>query len=285
MFDFRYNNRKMPDSDRTVLALRAAEGKRLTLREPKRASGLATVVVLRVESFHVKLICQEVFHTRSLAHDVSCPTLISLHVGRPYFMSHLPDGTHSNFFGKERTRGLVSALWELAHNYIAPPKPEHTVYTEVPSEDVRLLTREGTAFAVLGLSDHGEPTIAVLRHNGSLLEEMTLSEEVEFAAGKPKEWPNLTLFDDYGRTLLTVEFGPGVNPSLHIFEKTDPNSADLGIYTLDSTSSKEIPVANPFSQTEGAIKWLRQRVAPAPAPLSLVDERGATLWRYQPPTQ
>jgi hypothetical protein len=37
-FDFRYNNRKMPDSERTVLALRAAEDKRLTLREPKRAS-------------------------------------------------------------------------------------------------------------------------------------------------------------------------------------------------------------------------------------------------------
>jgi transposase-like protein len=36
--DFRYNNRKMPDSERTVLALRAVEGKRLKLREPKRAS-------------------------------------------------------------------------------------------------------------------------------------------------------------------------------------------------------------------------------------------------------
>ncbi len=35
--DFRYNNRKMPNSERTVLALRAVEGKRLKLREPKRA--------------------------------------------------------------------------------------------------------------------------------------------------------------------------------------------------------------------------------------------------------
>ncbi len=35
--DFRYNSRKMPDSERTVLALRAVEGKRLKLREPKRA--------------------------------------------------------------------------------------------------------------------------------------------------------------------------------------------------------------------------------------------------------
>ncbi len=35
--DFRYKSRKMPDSERTVLALRAVEGKRLKLREPKRA--------------------------------------------------------------------------------------------------------------------------------------------------------------------------------------------------------------------------------------------------------
>jgi transposase-like protein len=36
--DFKYNNRKMPDSERTLLALKAIEGKRLTLREPNRAS-------------------------------------------------------------------------------------------------------------------------------------------------------------------------------------------------------------------------------------------------------
>ena len=37
-FDFRYNHRKVSDSERTVLALRATEGKRLTLRQPKSAS-------------------------------------------------------------------------------------------------------------------------------------------------------------------------------------------------------------------------------------------------------
>jgi len=36
--DFKYNNRKVNDSDRTLLALRATEGKRLTLRQPKSAS-------------------------------------------------------------------------------------------------------------------------------------------------------------------------------------------------------------------------------------------------------
>jgi transposase-like protein len=37
-FDFRYNNRKVNDSERTMLMLEATEGKRLTLREPKSAS-------------------------------------------------------------------------------------------------------------------------------------------------------------------------------------------------------------------------------------------------------
>ncbi len=37
-FDFRYNNRQINDSERTLLALRAIEAKRLTLREPKSVS-------------------------------------------------------------------------------------------------------------------------------------------------------------------------------------------------------------------------------------------------------
>jgi transposase-like protein len=37
-FDFRYNHRKMNDSERTLRALKAIEGKRLTLREPNRSS-------------------------------------------------------------------------------------------------------------------------------------------------------------------------------------------------------------------------------------------------------
>ena len=37
-FDFRYNNRKISDSERTLLALKAIEAKRLTLKQPKSAS-------------------------------------------------------------------------------------------------------------------------------------------------------------------------------------------------------------------------------------------------------
>lgn len=37
-FDFRYNNRAVSDSERTIAALMATEAKRLTLREPKSAS-------------------------------------------------------------------------------------------------------------------------------------------------------------------------------------------------------------------------------------------------------
>jgi hypothetical protein len=33
-FDFRYNNRKVTDSERADVALKATEGKRLTLRRP-----------------------------------------------------------------------------------------------------------------------------------------------------------------------------------------------------------------------------------------------------------
>lgn len=37
-FDFRYNNRKVNDSERAIRALKLTEGKRLTLCQPKSAS-------------------------------------------------------------------------------------------------------------------------------------------------------------------------------------------------------------------------------------------------------
>jgi hypothetical protein len=37
-FDFRYNHRKVSDSERTMMMLKATEGKRLTLREPRSVS-------------------------------------------------------------------------------------------------------------------------------------------------------------------------------------------------------------------------------------------------------
>jgi transposase-like protein len=37
-FDFRYNHRKVNDSERTIFALKATEGKRLTLHQPRKAS-------------------------------------------------------------------------------------------------------------------------------------------------------------------------------------------------------------------------------------------------------
>lgn len=40
-FDFRYNNRKIEDTERAALALKGVLGKRLTLREPKSALGLS----------------------------------------------------------------------------------------------------------------------------------------------------------------------------------------------------------------------------------------------------
>ena len=87
---------------------------------------------------------------------------------------------------------------------------------------------------------------------------LSLTEEGMFASGQAKEWPTLFLFDQYGSIRLLVEFGPIPEPVLTIYEKTDPNSADLGIYALDPTGSKEVVVQYAFSSTkrEGAISWL-----------------------------
>jgi hypothetical protein len=209
----------------------------------------------------------------------------------PSYTAHLPDGTSSTVEGRgwqrNKEQGTVITLLKLGWSYVSPAKPKYTAQTEVPSDDIRLVTKEGSPFAVLGLGDGGEPSIAFLRRNGGLIAVLRLTEEGMFGAGKPKQWPMLSLFDDGGNLLMTVECGPGAHPVLTIYEKSGSRSADWGIYALDPTVSKEIPVQHPFSgsKREGTIAWLSQKVAPAPPPITLIDERGSALWRYTSPAQ
>lgn len=206
---------------------------------------------------------------------------VMVHPGRLVFDSYLPDGAHRTVWSKGWHHSTVAALVELSRNYVVPPEREHTLGKEVSSEDLRLMTRDGKVFAALGLNEGAEPSLALLRNDGGLFAVLTLTEKGMFAVGGPKEWPMLTLFDKYGRLQLTVEFGPEPEPVLTIFEKADSSSSDLGIYALDRTGSREVPVQQPFSDTnrERAIAWLPQKVSAVLSPVALVDERGKVLWQ------
>jgi hypothetical protein len=78
-FDFRYNHRKVNDSERTLLVLKATEGKRLTLRQPKSASSRVWEVHSSGEAVHEKgrksntlMIKSLPFHIKVLQFIMDC---------------------------------------------------------------------------------------------------------------------------------------------------------------------------------------------------------------------
>jgi hypothetical protein len=49
------------------------------------------------------------------------------------------------------------------------------------------------------------------------------------------------LFDSRGKMRVMVELGPETEPLLTVYENTDRQATDIGIYTLDPQSEKETP--------------------------------------------
>lgn len=195
-----------------------------------------------------------------------------------WFSMEPPSGKSTSMKGKGSTpnTGLFVALLRLAYQGAFPDKPENTVEKMIPSEDVRLVDREHHTVAVLGLSEAGEPTIALTKPDGRLVAIFAIT-EAGFATGQAKEWPTLLLFDNHGTLRVTVALGPAQEPSVSISEKADVGKSDLGSYALDPQTGKEISVP-PFDQKAAMIPWLSHPMPRVALPVLLVDQRGSILW-------
>ncbi len=182
----------------------------------------------------------------------------------------------SKGWSQMRNRSFTSALYEAAF----PRKSEHTIENTLPTEDMRLLDRDGRTFAVLGLTQQGEPGFDLVDSRGKLLASFALSEPGYFPGGdQAKQWPNLWLFDSRGKMRIMVELGPEPEPILTIFEETDPKKAELGIYVLDPQTGQETAKTSVFSRKEGAIPWLKHKMFKPTLPIVLLDQRNNVVWK------
>jgi hypothetical protein len=200
----------------------------------------------------------------------------------PSFSLFLPDGhvvkTDSKAWNTGKSSSLALALVRAAYESLFPPKSEHTIDDQIPSEDARFIDKDGHVIFVCGLSENAEPSIAVVNVSGGLRAVLHIGELGEWKRGNSKEWPSLALFDRYGKLRFSVEAGENADPILTVFEETKSDSADLGIYTLDATNGQEIPVKHLFNNSEGRIPWLRA-IPRVRLPIVLLDERNKILWK------
>ena len=206
--------------------------------------------------------------------------LVVLMEPEPSFSMSTPDGKHFSTPSKSRDRhSFPAALAISAYHGFFPEKPETRLDEVVPSEDLRLVNRNHELLAVLGLSEAGEPSIALTHSDGRLLAVLSITSPDPLGLGGPKEWPTLVLYDRHGSQRVEVDLGPDATPAVMISEKSDPkNPTDLGAYALDPQSGKEVSVGL-FDHKAAAIPWLSHAMRRIPLPVVVVDERGQALWR------
>jgi hypothetical protein len=198
----------------------------------------------------------------------------------PVFHLQMPGGKYVREDAQQGWESRTSvALAKYAYHAIFPEKPQHTLSDTIPTEDFRLVDRNGSLFAVLGSTEAGEPSVVLVRPNGRLLMCFTITGP----AGQPKQWPTVVAFDRHSAARIQVDLGPLPDPVFTIFEKCDPDDQKLEICRLDPTTGKETPKLHILAEGEGALPWLSHKMPQVVLPIILWDQRRQTVWQSSSP--
>jgi hypothetical protein len=134
----------------------------------------------------------------------------------------------------------------------------------LPTEDVRLRSRNGWIFASLGMSNNGEPGIAVA----------DASQNVRIAWFQRRlldsQWWEIAVFDKSGEMRLVLQLRPGKAPNLVLYANGLPTSDLLDFGTHRFANDNRIQM--------NTLGWLPAMQRLPQAPIRLQDNRGRVLW-------
>jgi hypothetical protein len=170
---------------------------------------------------------------------------------------HKPEGAIRD--GYFIARRIITLGW----GHLFPEKPKHTSEELIPTQDHRLVDRDGRQFAVLGLSAAGQPAIGLFDRDGAFLAHWVFG-GVDLCSG-------IYLLDQSGEQRVFCEWDWAGVPHVTVGEPTDP----LNTYVLDPETGQE----KPGKILDGAIPWLQRRLPKAAYPVALVDQRRQVIWR------
>jgi hypothetical protein len=160
---------------------------------------------------------------------------------------------------------LLRSLYDTSFPKVRPPLDEI-----VPTQDLRLLDKNNSPVATLGLTQSAEPAVVVTDQRGL---------PVVIWAADLQGGMTILGFDETGRQRVQADLGPGNDVALLISEKGDSDNPDHDdLFTLDPTTLQEVRGSLPRS-----IPWLARDIPPYRTPVSLVDQRDHVLWRSVEP--
>jgi len=154
-------------------------------------------------------------------------------------------------------------------------KPE-TLQSLLPSEDSRLVRRDGTPFAVCGRDRYGLSAIVFVSSDYRPQARMYLQPlptQGHLAAS------TFEVFDRNGDTAALLETAESQRgPRLSVASEDRLNNTGYGLFPLDPSGTKLDPNSAPPWPNDGIVDWLAQPIYRAKLPLRIVDAAGKVIW-------
>jgi hypothetical protein len=149
-------------------------------------------------------------------------------------------------------------------------KPE-TLESKIPSEDSRMVRRDGKPFAVCGHDSYGNPAIVFV--DGEYVPEARMY--FESLQGNIV-FPTFEIFDRMGHSAALLSTNALRGPQLS-FASADPSSnTGETLFDLDPTGTKLLQFK--LGPNAGVVDWLAQPMYRARLPIRLVDATGKVIW-------
>jgi hypothetical protein len=148
-----------------------------------------------------------------------------------------------------------------------------TLQSELPSEDSRLVHRDGKPFAICGHDSYGQAAIVFVSSDYVPEAKMSFQPLQGNIASSTFE-----VFDRNGHTVALLAADSLKGPQLS-FSSADPSSnTGETLFDLDPTGTKLLNFN--LGPKSGVVDWLAQPMYRARLPIRLVDAEGKVIWSF-----
>lgn len=164
-----------------------------------------------------------------------------------------------------------SALWWM--NVLSAGKKPPTLQSELPSEDTRLVHRDGSPFAVCGHDLYGMAGIVFVSSDYNPQARMYF----HLLQGNLSAL-TFEVFDRKGEMVALLETDLPRGPRFSIASEDRLSITGSSLFPLDPTGMKLNPKSMPPWPSEGVVDWIGQPMYRARLPVHLVDATGKVIW-------
>jgi hypothetical protein len=149
-----------------------------------------------------------------------------------------------------------------------------TLQSKLPSEDTRLVQRDGRPFAVCGHDLYGNAEIVLVSSDYKQQAGMYFENIQGSVATLTFE-----MFDAKGEQFAVLETADSPRgPRLSVASEDRVSNTGYSLFPLDPTGIKLSPNSVPPWQNDGIVDWLARPMYRARLPIQLVDPTGKVIW-------